>query len=300
MPVSGKTIRRRIRSVANTRKITKAMEMVSASKMRRATERVVSSRPYARVAWETIQRLTAQGEQRLHPLLVSRQEIKQVGVVLLSSNRGLCGGFNANVAQKALQLIKQQRSEAIISCLTLGKKGRDYIRHRGAQVTADFPKADVTTDTKDILPLARLLVQDFLAGKFDAVYLVYTDYVSSLRQIPRVKQLLPLETTTPDEQLGNVSGESVAASQSNGTEYIFEPSVQEVLDEMVPRLLEVQVYQAVLESEASEHSARMLAMRNASQAAEDMIGELQLAYNQQRQAAITRELAEITAGASAL
>lgn len=299
MPASGKIIRRRIRSVGNTRKITKAMEMVSASKMRRATERVVSSRPYARVAWETIQRLTAHGEKKLHPLLIPRKKIKHVGVVLISSNRGLCGGFNASVAQSALRLIQQQQPGVRVSFLTLGKKARDYIRRRGGQISADFNKQDVTTDAKTILPLTRLLVQDFLTGKFDAVWLVYTDYVSSLRQIARVKQLLPLEMT-PDENLGTVTRAAETPTIKNNTEYIFEPSAQEVLAEMVPRLLEVQVYQAVLESEASEHSARMMAMRNASQAAEDMIGELQLAYNQQRQASITRELAEITAGASAL
>ncbi len=293
MSLSGKIIRRRIRSVGNTRKITKAMEMVSASKMRRATERVVSSRPYALVAAETIRHLTAYGQQRLHPLLMPRQTVKRVVAVLVSSNRGLCGGFNANVAQAGLQLLRSQEASATISFVTLGKKGRDYIRRRGANVSADWTKADVTTDAKEILPLTRRLVQDFLADKFDAVYLVYTDYVSSLRQVPRVKQLLPF---LPEASL---PGNGVA-TMANETEYIFEPAVEEILDEVIPRLLEVQVYQAVLESEASEHAARMMAMRNASQAAEDMIDELRLAYNLERQAAITRELAEITAGASAL
>ncbi len=306
MAVSPKIIKRRIRSVGNTKKITKAMELVSAAKMRKAVARTLASRAYAGTAWELVQRLTMRVDYQ-HPLLGNKlgvddsEELQQkqgkITVIVISSNRGLCGSFNARIATEALKMKD-------VEYITMGRKSRDIIRRTGAAIVADFEKKDVTTSITDISPLTRLVMDGFLDGTYSRVYVVYTDFVSSLVQKSRVKQLLPF-IAEEDKNLGQIRYGEVELPKGSSTsntsfEYLIEPAPDVVLNDLLPRLVELQLYQSVLESEASEHSARMLAMRNATDAAGDMMQELTLMYNQARQAGITREIAEIAGGKAAL
>ncbi len=303
-------IRRRIKSIQNTKKITKAMEMVASSKMRKAVESVLATRPYASLAWQLILNVSAKTEEELHPLLEKKKEVRKIGIVLVSSNRGLCGSFNQQVIKAATNYLKQEKGESQaleFEFITMGKKGARTIVNFGYSVVAEFDKADVLEEVSEIRPLAKIVTDDYLGGKYDRVVLVYTDFVSSLKQLPRVKQILPIERVE-EEMLGVVGEKSLEheniktlkQKDEQPAEYLFEPDPQVILDELLPRLLEVQIFQALLESNASEHSARMLAMRNASDAAGDMIDELTLTYNQARQAAITKEIAEIAGGKAAL
>ncbi len=295
MPAGSKDLKRRIRSIQNTKKITKAMELVAAAKMRKAVERVLMSRDYARVAWQMLVDLSEKVETKHHRLL-QKNESGDVGILLITSNRGLCGAFNQNVIRTVLDyLATQPDSTAKKEIILLGKKGRGIVR-TGNPVVAEFDKSDLTNAVKDILPLAKLLLADYMSGRYQKIFLAYTDYVSSLKQVPRLRQLLPI--VKADKYLGTVSSQSDQTTLE--LEFIYEPSPAEVLDYLLPKLMEMQIYQAVLESEASEHSARMMSMRNATEAAADMIDNLTLIFNQARQGAITAELADISGGRLAL
>ncbi|MEI7451669.1 MAG: ATP synthase F1 subunit gamma [Candidatus Falkowbacteria bacterium] len=283
-----KEISRRIKSIASTKKITKAMEMVAAAKMRKASEAVLKTRAYAHLSWETIlnlSRLAQSKNQDLHPLLSKRAEVKRVAVILITSNRGLCGGFNAAIINKVRDAIQKDGLPA--DMILVGRKGA-ILHNQGYEVVAEFPKADLLVNSNETNPIALLAIADFLSGKYDKVLLAYTDFVSPVKQVPRVKQLLPVEmdSESEDEELTS--------------DYTFEPSPSEVLNLMIPKLVEVQLYQALLESNAAEHSARMTSMHQATEAATDMVSELTLYYNKARQASITAEIAEISAGANAL
>ncbi|MFA5188851.1 MAG: ATP synthase F1 subunit gamma [Patescibacteria group bacterium] len=296
-----KDIRHRIKSIGNTKKITKAMEMVASSKMRRAVNSVLATRPYSSLAWQLILNVAQKIKIQRHPLLRNRKEIKKMAVVLITSNRGLCGSFNQQVIKTAVEYIKQQKSlkeNLEVELICLGKKGARAMSRSGQKVAAEFIKPDILKDSEEIRPIQKMILTDFLQKKYDQIALVYTDYVSALKQVPRVKQILPIKTIR-DKFLGEI-GDVIQENKKESFEYLFEPKPQIILDVLLPRLLEVQIYQAVLESNAAEHSARMLAMRNANEAAGDMISELTLAYNQLRQAAITREIAEIAGGKAAL
>jgi len=311
---STRDITRRIKSVGNTRKITKAMELVAAAKMRKAVDAALATRSYANLSWLTVLNLAQLAKQntQLHELLRQRPKVNRVAIVLITSNRGLCGGFNSNLLNKVVQSMALH-SEVQTDFILLGKKGEAIYRRYGYTVAADFAKEDVITDEAALRPVSKVILQDFLSGKYDKVMVAYTDFVSSLRQVPRLRQLLPVDITLDPKHQGigiigsednvGMSEEIIAAKQQKhfaNHEYIFEPTPQQVLDELVPRLIGVQLYQAVLESNASEQSARMLAMRNASDAADDMVSELTLFYNKARQAGITSEIAEIAGGAAAL
>jgi len=319
---STRDIKNRIKSIGSTKKITKAMEMVSASKMRKAVEAVLRTRTYANLSWLTVLNLSQSmngNNGELHQLLTPRKEIKKVGIILITSNRGLCGGFNAAIINKVQESIKKyqtigERATVEAEFVLIGKKGA-AIHHRGHTIVADFPKLDLASEVNEIVPVANLIIGEFISGKYDKVMVAYTDFVSSSKQIPRVKKLLPIEIDKADESLGIVGEDSRlgldkkfveekekqhAQSGQFTYEYTFEPSPEEVLNEMLPRLIEIQLYQALLESNASEHSARMAAMHQATEAAGDMVSELTLSFNKARQAAITSEIAEISAGANAL
>lgn len=300
-----KDIKRRIKSIGSTKKVTKAMEMVSAAKMRKAVGNVLSSRSYATLAWELVRNLASKTESRLHPLLEHSQEIKKIAVVLITSNRGLCGGFNSQIIQKTIHYIKdQQNLNRQVDLIILGKKGGDFTAKRGYNLIAQFEKLDITTSVLEIRPLAKLLIADFINKKYNRVVLAYSDFISTLVQKPRVLELLPIIEETRDRDLGGAKKSKIEDSRPNllktSFEYIFEPSPDEVLNELLPRLIEMQIYQAVLESDASEHSARMVAMRNASDAASEMIDDLTLVFNKARQSSITAELADISGGRAAL
>lgn len=284
MAINTKAIKRRIKSIGSTKKITKAMEMISAVKMRRAVNTVLASRHYAKLAWEMLTAIAATTDVTHHPLLATR-EVKKVGVVLITSNRGLAGGFSSRLLQAAHDWLKINGGEADI--ILTGRRGKKIFTRFGYKVIAEFEKIDLTTRVEEILPLTQMVIKDYVDGKYDKVMLAYTDYGSAILQTPRLKQILP------------IVGDSTTQKISD-TEYLFEPDPKAVLEILLPRLVEMQIYQALLESDASEHSARMVAMKNATDAAADMIKKLRYNFNKARQAAITQEIAEIVGGAAAL
>lgn len=303
-----KDIKRRIKSIISTKKVTKAMEMVSAAKMRKAVSNVLASRSYSVLAWELVKNLAARTNSKYHPLLKKRKIIKKIGLVLVTSNRGLCGGFNSQIIQKTLQYIRNQRSEkqAEVELVVLGKKGRDFMIKHNQSLIAEFEKLDITTNIAEIRPITKLLIEDYIAGKFDKVVFAYTDFISTLIQKPRILEILPIiQEGEQDGYLGKVRQENNLRPEAEkkllaNFIYKFEPSPDKVLSELLPRLLEMQIYQAILESDAAEHSARMVAMRNAADAATDMISDLTLAFNKVRQSSITAELADISGGRIAM
>lgn len=302
---STRDIQRRIKSVGNTKKITKAMEMVAAAKMRKAVEAVLRTRTYAHLSWSTVLNVSRSLNSKdgfIHPLLSKKDVVKKVGIILITSNRGLCGGFNTAILNKAHQSVEKHKAET--DFILIGKKGEAAFHYHHYNIAADFHKNDIALEIAEIASVAKMVISDFLSGKYDKVMVAYTDFVNASKQIPRVKQILPIEMRSQDEFLGIVEKEGHPKTSNEfpdtKDEYIFEPSPKEVLDEMIPRLIEVQLYQALLESNASEHSARMSAMHQATDAAGDMVDELTLFYNKARQASITAEIAEISAGANAL
>ncbi len=308
MPQATREIKRRIRSIKSTRQITKAMELVSAAKMRRAVANVLATRTYASLGWQLLLELTSRTKSSHHRLLKKPEQVKRIGLVVVTSNRGLCGGFNHQLTNKVHQYLlehKRQSVDLAADLIAVGKRGREIMFRRGHTIVAEFIKADVTTRVEEITPIAQLIMEDYLSGKYDKIVMAYTDFISPISQKPRLKQLLPIEIDK-DDNLGQAKAEGVEQPEelkdkpSFNYEYLFEPNPEEVLNQLIPRLLEVQLYQALLESDASEHSARMMAMRNASDAAKDMIDDLTLAFNQARQAAITAELADITGGRVAI
>ncbi len=328
---SAKEIQRRIKSVKNIKKITKAMEMVAAAKMRKTIEAVLRTRTYANLGWMTLLNISASAGagRHLHPFLDKRSEVKREAIILISSNRGLCSNFNSAIINKAVRSIlkhgyeERRLTERVVQefgrdvdFIVVGRKGLAVKARYGLPVVADFPKQDVAFEVKEIIPVAKLVINDYLAGKYDKVMVAYTDFVNASKQVPRVKQLLPIDLSSKDEHLGVVGLDSRVGSdkefikkkeekylsRSSDTPYTFtfEPDQETILKEIVPRLIEVQLFQALLESNASEHSARMSAMKKASDAAEDISSELTLFYNKARQAGITNEISEIVAGVNAL
>lgn len=315
---STKDIQRRIKSIGSTRKITKAMEMVSAAKMRKSVEAVLRTRTYANLSWSTVLNLSRNlGGESLHPLLKKRDEVKTVGIVLITSNRGLCGGFNSNIINKAHKSVQKHQTDNNVKAefVLIGKKGAAVHKYFSYEIAAEFEKQDLAGEVREVLPVAKMMIDGYLSGRYDKVMVAYTDFENVTKQIPRVKQLLPIDIEAQDEFLGIVGQDTrlgaskeylevkegkYLSDEKYVYEYTFEPSPSEVLDEMVPRLIEIQLYQALLESNASEHSARMAAMHQANDSANDMVKELTLFYNKARQAGITAEIAEISAGANAL
>jgi len=300
-------IQRRIKSIASTKKITRAMEMVAAAKMRKAVEAALATRTYANLSWETLMNVSRSGGASIsHPLLEVRTEVKRQALVLITSNRGLCGGFNTALIAEVRRMTKGL--EAATDLILLGRKGESLAST--LTVTGSFPKSDGMVDSTTIQPIARLVIDGYANKTYDRVLVAYTDFINAVKQSPRVRQLLPIVTEASDGSLGlldkddrvGLSQEFIATKgrQHASNEYVFEPNPQEVLNSLVPRLVEVQLFQAVLESTASEHSARMAAMHQATKAASDLVEELTLFYNKARQASITAEIAEITAGVAAL
>lgn len=301
---STKEIQGRIKSVSNTKKVTKAMEMVAAAKMRKAIETVLKTRTYAGLSWDIILRLSLalSGEHALLGGQDVKGESKKVGVILFTSNRGLCGGFNSGIINKLHKSLKGVTSAKDVELILIGKKGISAHVHHKYNVAAEYDKPDIASGIGDVVSIAKMVIDEFLSGKYSKVVVVYTDFVNAAKQVPRIKQLLPVDVENTDDLLGSVGGDVDDGDVVVGDlrEYVFEPSAAEVLDEMVPRLIEVQIFQALLESNASEHSARMSAMHQATDAATDMIKELTLTYNKARQASITAEIAEIGAGVNAM
>lgn len=290
-------IRRRIKGVKNISQVTRAMQTMAASKMRRAEDKVRGSRAYAEKAFEVLNHLSQQAgpTEQLHPLLTERP-VENVGFVLITSDRGLAGPYNGNIIRLALQFVKD--ADKPLHLVTVGGRGYDAMRRTRQNVIADFSKQiPDRPDLVDVLPIAQIVIQDFLAGKYDEVYIAYTDFVNTLIQRPVIKRLLPL---VPDRMEEQAMSEYVADRQSTlAKSYIYEPEPARLLDVVLPRFTEMQVYQAVLEAQASEHAARMVAMRNATESANELIGDLSLAYNRLRQQAITMDMLDIVGGVEA-
>jgi F-type H+-transporting ATPase subunit gamma len=318
MGVNTKAIKRRIKSVGNTKKITKAMEMVAAAKMRKATEAAVNTRTYAMLAWDLLVKLS-KGQKDTLPLLKTRQ-VKRLLVVLVTSNRGLCGSFNSNILRKTAEHLNDPKNiskqrienghlepsdEIEIDVIGIGKKGADFAQKQGYNLISSYSDFSDTPSLSDLLPISKMLISEYEEGNYDKVVVAYTDYKTAISQVAKLRQVLPISEHDIEKMIGELgkNDEQPAADNEEGIEvedYLFEPSPKEVLNTILPRLVETQIFQAVLESSASEHSARMMAMRNASDAAEDMIKELNLTFNKARQAGITQEIAEIAGGAAAL
>lgn len=280
-------IRRRIRSVQSTAKITRAMELVAASKMRRTQQRALAGRPYTeRMRWvlahlaETVPLL----DPETLPPLLQRREVRNIGVIFVTPDRGLCGGLNANLNRRAAAFALEQAVPVRFVCV--GRKGRDFLRRTGVSITAEFTGLGDYPSYEDIRPIARVIMDDYTAGQVDQVYILYPFFVNTMVQRPDVLRLLPVEP--PSE----------AAAWA--VDYIYEPSREVVLAEILPRYVEMQVYAAILEAVASEQSARMVAMRSATENANKMIEELTLLYNKARQEQITKELLDITGGVEAM
>lgn len=290
-------IKRRIKSVKNTKKITKAMELVSASKMKRAVNATLSARPYARASWEILESLSAISTESEHPLLKKR-EVKNALVVLISSNRGLCGAYNAQIIRRVIEMIKND-TEVNLSFVAVGKKGEVALRRIGQNIVASFTDIPDNATLRDVAPIGDLLIEDFSNGTYDKVYIAYTDFVSALVSKPTIKPILPISKTEVKESvenLGENSDSTLASSLKPSVSYVFEPGYDALMSKLVEKIARAQVYQMLLESSASEQSSRMMAMKNASEAAGEMIDDLTLAFNKARQAAITKEISEISAG----
>jgi F-type H+-transporting ATPase subunit gamma len=277
------------------------MEMVAAARMRRAQQAVIAGRPYAEKINDIIQNLAAriQGSgEDMHPLLVTRP-IKNVAVIMLTADKGLAGALNTNILRRTTRFILNE-ANAPVGIIAVGRKGRDFMVRYGRQLIAEFINIGDRPTIRDTFPIARVAVEEYTSGRVDAVYLIYTDFVNTLIQRPTVYRLLPVDISQTGEE-GAMPGENRPASApvGNQPDYIYEPSTDEVLSQLVPRYIEVRIFQALLEHIASEHSARMVAMRNATDNAKEVISELTLTYNKLRQANITKEIIEISSGAAA-
>lgn len=284
-----KQIRRRITSVKNTQKITRAMKMVAAARLRRAQTAITQLRPYALETLEVLSSVASRAgeEEDIHPLL-ARREPKKVLLIVLTSDRGLAGSFNASINKSAHKLWKQLEDEGIeVELATIGRKGRDYFRRRGAPLRHEFTGVFANLDLERAREIGATLIDDYTSQNLDAIYLIYNEFKSAISQVVVHEPLLPIQLmeTPEDETL---------------QDFIYEPSKRVLLDRLLPMYVEVEVYRALLESVASEHGARMTAMDNATSNASDMISNLTLQYNRARQAAITKELMEIIGGAEAL
>ena len=287
---SGKEIRSKIKSVQNTKKITKAMEMVAASKMRKAQDRMRAARPYA----DTIRRLAANLSAATisdykHPFLATVGQIKRVGIIVVTTDKGLCGGMNTNVLRLALNTMKEWEGKGAteIRVAAIGNKGLGFMQRMGAKVVSQVTQLGDTPHLEKLIGPVKVMIDAFQAGELDAVYLSFTRFINTMKQEPVLEQLLPLT----GDRLGTPEGT---------WDYLYEPDPQVVIDELLVRYVEALVYQSVAENMASEQSARMVAMKAASDNAGNVIGELQLVYNKTRQAAITKEISEIVGGAAAV
>jgi F-type H+-transporting ATPase subunit gamma len=283
-----KEIRTKIKSVENTRKITKAMEMVAASKMRKAQDRMRASRPYAEKIRNVAAHLSFAQAEYKHPFLIKREQIKNVGLIVVSSDKGLCGGLNTNVLRMSVNQMKTWEAEGKkIAVSAIGNKGFGFMTRVGADVKSHMTGLGDTPHLEALIGSIKVMLDAYIAGEIDQLFICYTKFINTMKQEPTMQQLLPLT----GEQLGSPKGH---------WDYIYEPEAKPVVDELMVRYIESLVYNAVAENMASEQSARMVAMKSASDNAKSVIGELKLVYNKARQAAITKEISEIVGGAAAV
>lgn len=288
---STQEIRRRIKSVKNTRQITKAMEMVAASKMRRAQQSTLQSRAYALEALKLLKNLSGKADTEVHPLLCER-EIKSILAIVISSDKGMCGGYNSQVLKTTMNFIKENDARNI-EWVTIGKRSEHTLRKLDQNIVAAFNNFPTYPQNYDISPIGKIALDGFSENKYDQVVIIFTNFISTLKQETVVKTLLPMSLIRATELLEETVGD-------NGSDYEYEPDQSGVLDYVLPRLSQTQIFHALLEAIASEQSARMMAMKNASDNAGELIDDLTLTYNSMRQASITQELAEVSAGSAAI
>jgi len=285
---SAKEIRTKIGSIQNTQKITKAMEMVAASKMRKAQERMAASRPYAKHIRKVVGHVSNATLEYKHPFTIER-EIKRVGYIVISSDRGLCGGLNINAFKKAIGHMKAYQEEGIeLDLCLIGKKATAFFKRVGGRVVSQKEDLGDKPAIADLIGPVKVMLDAYSEGKIDALFLVFNDFVNTMSQIPTIEKLLPINAEDDDLE------------RTHSWDYLYEPEGKEILDTLLGRYIEAQVYQGIVENIASEMAARMVAMKSATDNAGDIIDDLQLIYNKARQASITQELSEIVAGAAAV
>jgi F-type H+-transporting ATPase subunit gamma len=288
-----KDIRGRIGSVRNIAQITRAMEMVAASRMKRAQDAILAARPYSDELRDVLSRVSAVVGEEVDPLL-ARRPVRKVALIMITTDRGLAGSLNANAIRAALRFTQSRLSSngdapVEIEAITIGRKGRDGLRRAGIPIAAHFSQLGDRPSYTDVTPIARLVTEDFLAEKYDEIHVAYSTFITTLTQRPEITQLLPI--SSPQQAEG---------ADVENDEYLFEPSAEAILSRLLPHFVAIDLYRAVLENQASEQSARMIAMRNSTDNANELIEDLTLVYNKTRQATITREMIEIASGAEAL
>jgi F-type H+-transporting ATPase subunit gamma len=287
---TGKEIRGKIKSVENTKKITKAMEMVAASKMRKAQDRMHAARPYSDKIRSVASNLSRANPEYTHPFMITQNSAKKVGFIVVTTDKGLCGGMNTNSLRLLTGKMREMEAQGNgLEAVAIGNKGLGFLNRINAKVVAHVTQLGDTPHLDKLIGPVKVLLDSYQDGMLDAVYLVYTKFINTMKQEPTLLQLLPL------------TGDRLAAEKGAASwDYIYEPDVETVIDELLVRYVEALIYQAVAENMASEQSARMVAMKSASDNAGNVIGELKLVYNKTRQAAITKELSEIVSGAAAV
>ncbi|AHE68423.1 F0F1 ATP synthase subunit gamma [Legionella oakridgensis] len=284
-----KEIRSKIASIKNTQKITRAMEMVAASKMRKTQDRMRASRPYATKIYEVVRHIARATSEYRHPFMSAR-DIKRVGVIVITSDRGLCGGLNANLLRETISSMRPWHAQGKeVDLCVIGRKGQSFFKRVGGRVIASIDNLGDTPGVNELIGAVKVMLDAFYQGEIDALHVIYNEFVNTMTQRPIMKQLLPLPISEEDSK-----------ALGHHWDYIYEPDAKELLDELLERYIELQVYQAVVENIACEQAAKMIAMKSATDNAGELIKEFQLAYNKARQAAITQELAEIVGGADAL
>ncbi len=291
-----KEIRGRIGSIRNIAQITRAMEMMAASRMKRAQDAIVAARPYSDELRDALSRVAAAVTEEADPLL-ARRPVRRIGLVVLTTDRSLAGALDGNVVRAALRWTSERADVAngangdapVVDAVTVGRKGRDGLRRAGIAIAAHFTNLGDRPAFSDVTPIARLVTEDFLAGRYDEIAVAYTTFISTLSQRAEVRRILPVVQPELEEE-----------ARLSNADYLFEPTPELVLSQLLPHYVAVDLYRAVLEHNASEQSARMIAMRNATENANELIGDLSLVYNKTRQATITREMIEIASGAEAL
>lgn len=284
----GKEITGKIKSIENTKKVTSALEMVSASKIRKSQALMQATRPYSQMMRRIIGHLGKANPEYRHPFTIAHDDVKKVGYIIVSTDRGLCGGLNSNLFKLVLKSMSEWKGKgAGISVVTLGKKASSFFRNIKVEISAHASNLGEKPQINDLIGVMTTMLSAYREKQVDRVYIVYNDFINTMAQKPTIEQLLPLPPTD-DEHVGDV------------WDYIYEPDAESLLDSVLTRYIEALVYQAVLENLASEHAARMIAMKSATDNATDLIGQLKLAYNKARQAAITQEISEIVGGAAAV
>lgn len=298
-----KDIKRKIKSIRSTRQITKAMELVATSKMKKAVDNAVNLRAYGYLSLQILSKLSKK-HQNLHKYFQKR-EVKNVLLVVITTDKGLCGGLNTNLFKRLTQIIEKLEKEhpsSTLHYLTSGRKGAEFLHRIGKEVGFIYPSYSNNPKFSDIFPISKEALKGFEAGKYDKVVMIYPDFESTLIQKPVAKTLLPFSIEVFEEMLEELGSKftKVAKPVEKDLDYKLEPSPKYIIDNIVPQLTEMQLYQGVLEATASEHSARMVAMQNATKAADDLLGDLVLTYNQARQASITAEIAEISSSCAVI